>query len=134
MSSPVTLTLAEAETLATAALVASKTSPANAASTARALVAAEADGQAGHGLSRVASYALHARVGKVDGHAVPTLVEAAAGAVRIDAANGFAYPAIDLAIADLLQRTPRTGIAAAVIRRSHHFGHILLPPPPRRVG
>ena len=79
------LSLGEAEQLATAALVASRTDPRNAAPTARALVAAEADGQAGHGLSRVASYALHARCGKVDGNATPRVERAAAGLLRVDA-------------------------------------------------
>ena len=71
MAEPARLTLDEAVALAYEALVASRTSPANARATARALVAAEADGQAGHGLSRVPSYALQARTGKVDGHATP---------------------------------------------------------------
>ena len=55
MSSSVTLTLDEAGAFARAALIAADTSPENAESVARALVAAEADGQAGHGLSRVSS-------------------------------------------------------------------------------
>jgi (2R)-3-sulfolactate dehydrogenase (NADP+) len=63
MVEPVRLSLAEAETLACDALVASRTSPENARPTARALVAAEADGQAGHGLSRVPSYAIQSRAG-----------------------------------------------------------------------
>ncbi|MGH8174873.1 MAG: Ldh family oxidoreductase, partial [Steroidobacter sp.] len=67
MAVPVVLSLASAESLVAAALVANRTSPANAASTADALVAAEADGQTGHGLSRAPSYARQARVGKVDG-------------------------------------------------------------------
>ena len=41
------------------------------AAVARALVAAEADGLKGHGLSRLPSYAAQAKVGKVDGFAVP---------------------------------------------------------------
>jgi (2R)-3-sulfolactate dehydrogenase (NADP+) len=71
------LSLAEAESLAFAALVASRTSPANAAPTARALVAAEADGQKGHGLSRIPSYAAQAKAGKVDGFAAPALQQTA---------------------------------------------------------
>ena len=71
MADAIRLSLAEAERFVTAALVASRVGPENARLTARALVAAEADGQAGHGLSRVPSYALHARVGKVDGLAMP---------------------------------------------------------------
>jgi len=78
MSDPVRLSLAEAEALACAALVASCASPENALPTARALVAAEADGQAGHGLSRVPSYAMQSRAGKVDGRATPVVERVAA--------------------------------------------------------
>ena len=63
MSEPVRLTLDEAERLAFDALRANGTLESAARATARALVAAEADGQAGHGLSRVPSYALQARSG-----------------------------------------------------------------------
>jgi len=114
--------LAEAEALVVAALTASGASPGNATPTARALVAAEADGQAGHGLSRVPSYALHARVGKVDGFARPKLREVAAAALAVDAGHGFAYPAIELALQALVPLVRRMGIAVAVITRSHHFG------------
>ena len=116
------LSLAEADALARAALEASNTSPANAASTAAALIRAQADGQGGHGLSRIPSYAAQARAGKVDGHAVPTLEEVRPGAVRVDAAFGFAYPAIDLALPELVTRARANGIAIAAITRSHHFG------------
>ncbi len=54
------LTLAEADDLAVATLVRCRTSEANARSVARALVAAEADGLKGHGLSRVPTYAAQA--------------------------------------------------------------------------
>jgi (2R)-3-sulfolactate dehydrogenase (NADP+) len=122
MSEPVRLALAEAEELACGALVASRTSPDNARATARALVAAEADGQGGHGLSRVPSYALQARAGKVDGHAIPRLEQVAGAAVRVDGGFGFAYPAIDLAITALAPMAREHGIAVAAIHRSHHFG------------
>ena len=122
MSAPVRLSLAEAEALACEALVASRTSPENARATARALVAAEADGQGGHGLSRVPSYALQARAGKVDGHATPRLERVAGAAVRVDGGFGFAYPAIELAIAALAPLAREQGIAVAAIHRSHHFG------------
>lgn len=119
---PIRLSLAEAQALAASALVASRTSPANAGPTARALVAAEADGQAGHGLSRVPPYALHARVGKVDGFAVPRLEQVSAAAVTVDARHGFAYPAIDMALDALGTLAPKAGIAFAAIGHSHHFG------------
>lgn len=122
MSDAVILSLSAAEALAAAALIANRTSPDNAAATARALVAAEADGQSGHGLSRVPSYALHARVGKVAGFARPSVQQVAGAVLRIDAAHGFAYPAINLAIDSLPAITRTTGIALAAITRSHHFG------------
>src|SRR5688572_27286648 len=110
------------EALIARALEASNTSPANAASVARALAQAEIDGQKGHGLSRVPSYAAQARVGKVDGHATPKATRTRAATLMIDVANGFAYPAMDLAIAELPAIAAETGIAAAGFVRSHHFG------------
>ena len=44
----------------------------NATSTARALVAADIDGQGGHGLSRLPAYAAQVKAGKIDGKAVPS--------------------------------------------------------------
>ncbi|HYC03982.1 MAG TPA: Ldh family oxidoreductase [Azospirillaceae bacterium] len=122
MSGPVRLGLEEAERLAFDALAASRTAPDNALATARALVAAEADGQKGHGLSRVPSYAAQARVGKVDGFAKPAVDRVAPSVLRIDAAHGFAYPALDLAIDRLSALAPEQGIAMASLHRSHHFG------------
>jgi (2R)-3-sulfolactate dehydrogenase (NADP+) len=116
------LSLAEAESLAATALRASNCSAHAASVTARALVAAEADGQGGHGLSRVPSYALQSRAGKVDGHAVPTLERLSPVAVRVDAAHGFAYPAIDLAIESLTADAATGGVAVAAVYRSHHVG------------
>ncbi|MEL7487214.1 MAG: Ldh family oxidoreductase [Pseudomonadota bacterium] len=94
----------------------------NARATAAALVRAEADGQKGHGLSRVASYSAQLKTGKVNGDARPAVTQPAPGAILIDAENGFAYPAIDRAIEALTPLAASQGIAAAAIRRSHHFG------------
>jgi len=99
-----------------------RTSAENAMRVAEALVLAEADGLKGHGLSRLESYSAQAASGKVDGHATPTVDRRAAAAIAIDAANGFAYPAIDLALSELASLAPEAGIAAAGIRRSHHCG------------
>ena len=122
MSEAVRLSLAEAEQFAFEALCASRTSPANARPTARALVAAEADGQGGHGLSRVPSYALQSRAGKVDGHARPRVERVAGAALRVDGGFGFAYPAIDAAIDALAPLAREQGVAVAAMHRSHHFG------------
>lgn len=112
----------EAESLVIETLQRCNTSRNNAAAVARALVAAELAGQAGHGLRRVPSYAAQALSGKVDGHAVPRLCQRRPGTLTVDAMHGFAYPAMDHAL-DWLPRAAREqGIAAAGIYRSHHCG------------
>ncbi|MAQ44425.1 MAG: sulfolactate dehydrogenase [Confluentimicrobium sp.] len=125
MSRPdATLTRDEAEALICRALTASGVSERNAGSVARALVAAEIDGQKGHGFSRVAAYAAQTRSGKVSGAACPVATRNGTARIDIDARDGFAFPAIDLAIEELATLTPEAGIAAAAIRRSHHCGQL----------
>ena len=121
-SEPSVLSLEAARALAGDALVACGAAPSNAASVARALVAAEADGQIGHGLSRVPSYAAQLLSGKVDGRAVPAVVRAAPAVLRVDAGLGFAYPAFDRVTETLPDVSRECGLALAAIVRSHHFG------------
>ena len=116
------LSLRDAQSLVQDALAASGANLHAASATASALVAAEADGQKGHGLARVPSYAGQVKSGKVNGGADPRVISEAPSGVVIDADFGFAYPAINLAIEELPARTRNTGIAAAAIQRSHHFG------------
>jgi (2R)-3-sulfolactate dehydrogenase (NADP+) len=116
------LTLAEAHVLVARTLERCRTSPENAASVARALVAAEADGLKGHGLARVPSYAAQAKVGKVDGFATPRTSQPRPALVLVDAAAGFAYPALDAARPLLVEAARREGVAAVAVRRSHHCG------------
>ncbi|MCJ2084840.1 Ldh family oxidoreductase [Methylobacterium sp. E-005] len=116
------LTRPEAEDLAAQALIRCGTAGAAARSVARALVGAEADGLKGHGLSRVAPYGAQVRTGKVAGDAVPRAEQPRPGLLAIDAAYGFAYPALDLALEALPGLARHQGIAAAGIRRSHHCG------------
>jgi (2R)-3-sulfolactate dehydrogenase (NADP+) len=99
----------------------------NAQSVARALVAAEADGLRGHGLSRLPTYLQMVRSGKIDGQAQPSATRPRPGVLAIDAACGFAYPAIDLAVSELPAIASAQGIATASIRRSNHCGAAGLP-------
>ena len=122
MSNMLTMTPEAITGLITAALVRSRTSEDNAASVARALLAAELAGQNGHGLRRVAAYSAQALAGKVDGFAVPASEQRRPGALAIDAGNGFAYPAMDLALDWLPAAAKTQGIAIAGVRRSHHCG------------
>jgi (2R)-3-sulfolactate dehydrogenase (NADP+) len=116
------LSLEAAEQKVADLFIAAGASPANAASVALALVMAEADGLKGHGLSRVPTYLAMLRSGKIDGQAVPIARQPRPGVLAIDAAHGFAYPAIDLAVIELPEIARKQGIAAAPIRRSNHCG------------
>lgn len=97
-------------------------SPAQAASTARALVSAEAQGLASHGLSRVPMYAGHIEAGRVLGDAKPRIQAERAAAVLVDAGNGFAFPACDLAVKEAIERAKAYGIGIGAVCNSHHFG------------
>ena len=122
MSGGETLTLEAARDLVAGALMAAGTAEANAASVAAALVAAEADGQKGHGLSRVASYAGQVKTGKVQGAAVPRIEQLSPAAIRVDAGAGFAFPALDLARTALVEMAKSQVVALAAVYNSHHFG------------
>jgi (2R)-3-sulfolactate dehydrogenase (NADP+) len=111
-----------AEARLTDIFAAAGASPANAASVAWALVMAEADGLKGHGLSRVPTYLAMLKSGKIDGQVVPKVSRPKPGVLAIDAGHGFAYPAIDLAIAEIPDLARDQGIVAAPIRRSNHCG------------
>ena len=95
---------------------------AHAKSVADALVAAEAEGQVGHGFSRLSDYVAQVKTGKINAQAQPTAQKTGAAAVTIDAQNGFAYPAMDLAIQTGVALALDSGCAAMSITRSHHCG------------
>ncbi|MGL4239539.1 MAG: Ldh family oxidoreductase [Beijerinckiaceae bacterium] len=94
----------------------------NALSIAKALVAAEADGLKGHGLQRVPTYLGMAKAGKAKGAAKPAASRPKPGVLLVDAQDGFAYPAIDLALKKLPAIARKQGIAAAAITNSNHCG------------
>ncbi len=91
-------------------------------SIAKALVAAEADGLKGHGLQRVPTYLTMVKSGKAKGDARPVATRPRPAVLVVDAADGFAYPAIDLALKKLPAIAKKQGIAAASITRSNHCG------------
>jgi (2R)-3-sulfolactate dehydrogenase (NADP+) len=120
------ITLDILETLVTGVFESGGVLPENARSVAHALVQAEAAGQQGHGLRRIAAYLAQAQVNKVDGKAQPTATLVRPGVLSIDARHGFAYPALDLAVRELPAITRTQGIAFAAIGRSHHAGVMAL--------
>ena len=112
----------EAIALAAGALRDAGASEAMAQSTARALVLAQAQGIASHGLSRVAQYATHLRNGRADGTAVAVVARRKGAAVLVDAKQGLAFPACDLAIEQGIAIANELGVCFAGITNSHHAG------------
>jgi (2R)-3-sulfolactate dehydrogenase (NADP+) len=121
------LTLPEAEAFARDVLTAAGANPRMAALTAATLVAAEAEGQGGHGLSRLPQYAAFLRNGRADGSAEPAILAERGGAVLVDARHGLAYPALALAVEEAAARALAHGVAFAGITNSHHSGAMGLP-------
>ncbi len=119
------LPLADIHARAAHALRAAGASDAMAESTARALVLAEAQGLGSHGLSRVAQYATHLRNGRVNGTAVARVAHQRGGALLIDAGEGLAFPACDLAVREAVAAARVHGVAFAGVTNSHHAGVIV---------
>lgn len=108
--------------LASLALQNAGTSAVNADIVADALVAAELDGLASHGLSRLVTYADQAASGKVDGRAEPAIRQEAPAAVTVDAGHGFAYPAIAFGLRRAIPKAHEAGACVLAIAHSHHAG------------
>jgi (2R)-3-sulfolactate dehydrogenase (NADP+) len=89
---------------------------------AQALVAAEAEGLTGHGLSRVPLYSEHLRQGRADGRARPKVVKKKGATCLVDAQGGLAFLASAMAVKEAVKRAKRYGVAFAGVTNSHHFG------------
>jgi (2R)-3-sulfolactate dehydrogenase (NADP+) len=111
--------------LATQALRAAGANDAMSASTARALVLAEAQAIASHGLARVPQYATHLRNGRADGAAVATVTRRHGAALLVDAKHGLAFPACELAVREGIAIARDLGVCFAGVTNSHHAGVIV---------
>ncbi|MBG6163731.1 (2R)-3-sulfolactate dehydrogenase (NADP+) [Labrenzia sp. EL_195] len=116
------LSLNDATDLIRSAFVSVGVPEQNAKSVARALVAAEAEGQVGHGFSRVEDYVAQARSGKIKADATVDIREVGTASLLADAGNGFAYPALDQVIERGAELAKVTGCVSMGITRSHHCG------------
>lgn len=116
------LSVEQATTLALRALRNAGAGEVMATSTARALVRAEAQGLASHGLSRVPQYATHLRNGRADGTAQAVIVRHKGAALLVDAKQGLAFPACDLAISTAIDTARSLGVCFAGVTNSHHCG------------
>lgn len=118
----VSLALSDVERLTYSALTASNTSDANARAVTDSVVAAEAEGLHSHGLLRLPTYCEHAKCGKVDGNARPTVESLRPGAWVADAHDGFAHPAINLGFERVVPAARENGIAALAVTNSYNCG------------
>ena len=116
------LNLEAVEALALEALLGAGTEETAARSLARAVRAAEHDGMRSHGLLYLPIYCEHVRCGKVDGAAKPVVLAHKGAAVAVDAATGFAHPAIDVGFERLIPAAHNLGCAALTIRNSYNCG------------
>ncbi|MBY6201440.1 Ldh family oxidoreductase [Maritalea mobilis] len=122
MTDTETLSLTEIEDLAFRALVKAGTIPENARPLAAATAMTEADGITSHGLAYIPIYAQHVQCGKVDGRAKPTLSRPSAAVIRVDAATGFAHPAIDMGFDALVPTAREMGVGVLAIHNSYNCG------------
>jgi len=120
-----TLSIADLQRHVAAALERAGAGAPMAAATARALVLAEAQALGSHGLSRVAQYATHLRNGRVDGRAVAAVVRSKAAVAIVDAGEGLAFPACELAVDEAARRAREFGIGFVGVVRTHHAGVIV---------
>ncbi|BAU71903.1 Ldh family oxidoreductase [Metapseudomonas furukawaii] len=83
--------------------------------------AAQRDGSESHGIFRIPGYLSSLGSGWVNGQAEPVVEDVGAAFVRVDAAGGFAQPALEAGRALALEKVRANGMAVLAIRNSHHF-------------
>jgi (2R)-3-sulfolactate dehydrogenase (NADP+) len=108
--------------LATRVLEKAGAARAMAQAAAQALVAAEMEGLAGHGLSRAPLYAQHLREGRANGQAKIGIKSDKGATCLIDAGGGLAFEASALAADEAIKRARQFGVAFCGVTHSHHFG------------
>jgi (2R)-3-sulfolactate dehydrogenase (NADP+) len=116
------LSLAQVEELAFSALRKAGASDVAARSMAKSIAATEGDGIASHGLLYLPIYCEHLACGKVLADAQPKLEQPRPGTIIVDAASGFAQPAIDLGFEALIPAARAQGLAGLAVRNSYNCG------------
>jgi (2R)-3-sulfolactate dehydrogenase (NADP+) len=85
-------------------------------------VLAEAQGIASHGLSRVPQYATHLKNGRANGQAVAQVARRKGAALLVDAGQGLAFEACELAVREALTVAREMGVCFVGVSNSHHCG------------
>lgn len=117
-----TIGLDEVEALSCRALQTAGASQAQAASVARSIRAAEAEGTRGIGLGYLPWYCRHLRVGKIVGTAVPQVLASRPGTLMVEAQGGFAHAAFEAGETALIAAARTQGIAVLGIAGSYACG------------
>jgi (2R)-3-sulfolactate dehydrogenase (NADP+) len=112
--------------LARAALARAGAHEGMALATARALVMADMQGLATHGVSRVPFYCGMLRNGRANGAALPRVIADNKAVCVIDNDGGLGYEACGLAAREAVRRAREFGIAYAGITNGHHIGALAL--------
>ncbi|MCQ8278916.1 Ldh family oxidoreductase [Acetobacteraceae bacterium KSS8] len=87
-------------------------------------VACERDGSKSHGVFRIPGYLSSIGSQWVDATAEPRIEQVGTTFLRVDAANGFAQPALAAASPILVEMARQHGVALLAIRNSHHFSSL----------
>ena len=122
MSESTVLTLDEVAALSHTMLIASGASALQAGPTARSIRDAEGDGIRTVGLGYLPTYCDHVKVGKVVGHAVPTVATPRPATVVVDACHGFAHPAFEAGAPALVAATRTCGVGVMAVAHSYSAG------------
>ncbi len=93
----------------------------NATLLATTIMKAERDGSTSHGLFRLPAYVASLRSKKMNGCAVPTLIQATPALIKVHGNNGCAPVAHHLGIPALIAAAQTTGIAACAFTHIHHM-------------
>jgi (2R)-3-sulfolactate dehydrogenase (NADP+) len=116
------ITSDELERLMKSALQRAGATESMALATARALAAAEREGIASHGASRIPQYCGHLRNGRATGAAVPVVSRDSRAACVVDARGGLAFDACALAGREAVRRAREVSVAWVAVTNSNHFG------------
>lgn len=121
MSETVQLSLVEVRELALAVLETNGYSEAHSQAISNVIVAGQRDECQSHGLYRLLACVHTIRHGKVDGHAVPEIVDQAGAIVRADARFGNSLLAFETGLPHFVRKTKEHGVAAMAINNCFHF-------------
>lgn len=121
MTDQVQLSLEQVHEIATENLLHYGASKEQARSVADTVTAAERDECKSHGLFRIPGFCASLKSGKVSGFAIPSVQDLAPSVVKVDAQNGFAPLALEVAAQPLAEKARAQGIAALAVTNSYHF-------------